>query len=296
VPIVDDTDGSYSRLVLVPCLPVHGTWQEIADRVVVGRYRFYDQEIGAVIGADGVLVVDSRSAPPQAREIVDDLRALTRLPVRWFVNTHWHYDHTFGNAELRPAEGWGHVACAAGLRANFERMRAELADEVPGLAGELARVVLDPPERTFEIEASIDLGADVTVELRFLGRGHTNSDIVVSVPGAGVLFVGDLLENGAPPYFGDGYPMEWPGTIERCLPLVAGPVVPGHGDVGDKTFVEEQLGDLRAIARLAQRVHDERLTVDDVLPSAPWGGGPLVREALERALAQLQGAFDAQPA
>jgi glyoxylase-like metal-dependent hydrolase (beta-lactamase superfamily II) len=265
-----------------------GRWREIAAGVLVGRYRFYDQNIGAIIGTDGVMVVDTRSTHRQAREIVDDLRQQTRLPIRWFVNTHWHYDHAFGNAELRPAEGWGHVNCAAGLRAHAERARVELSAEHPELGDDLARVVIDPPERTIEAEATIDLGAGRLVVLRHLGRGHTDADVVVSMPGGGVLFAGDLLENGAPPYFGDGYPLDWPATVERMLPLANGPVVPGHGDIADRAFVEKQLADLRSVAALARRAHEERLTVDDVVPAAPWGGGPLVREGLERALGQLR--------
>ncbi len=266
---------------------VHGAWQEIGDRVHVGRYRFYDQDIGAIIGTGGVLVVDTRTTTRQAREILDDLREQTHLPVRWFVNTHWHYDHTFGNAALRPAEGWGHVACATGLVANGEQMRASTSEERPELRDDLSEVVIDPPERTFESAASIDLG-DRIVDLRFLGRGHTDSDIVVIVPDADVLFAGDLLENGAPPYFGDGYPLEWPETVARMLNLIEGSVVPGHGDVGDRTFVDQQLADLRAVASIARRGHAEGFAIDDLLVDAPWGGGPLIREALERALNQLR--------
>jgi glyoxylase-like metal-dependent hydrolase (beta-lactamase superfamily II) len=274
---------------------VHGSWREIGDRVHVGRYRYYDQDIGAIIGSDGVLVVDTRTTGNQARQIVEDVAALTQLPIRWFVNTHWHYDHAFGNAILRPAEGWGHVACAVGLVDHGERMRQRVAADEPALAAELAEVVIDPPERLFEDAASVEIGADRTVELRFLGRGHTDADIVVMVPDADVLFAGDLLENGAPPYFGDGYPMDWPGTVERIVPLVKGPVVPGHGNVADRAFVERQLSDLRAVASLARAAVTDGVAVDELLGTAPWDGGPLVREGLERAIAQLNGRLGPRP-
>lgn len=271
---------------------MYGRWTEIADGVLVGRYRFYDQDIGAVIGADGVLLIDTRSTERQAREILDDLATRTRRRVRWFVNSHWHYDHAFGNAALRPAEGWGHDRCAAGLVGNAERMRATLAAEAPAIAVDVAAVEIDPPERTFATSASIDIG-DRVVELRHPGRGHTDADIVVSVPDAGVLFAGDLLENGAAPWFGDSYPIDWPDTVEQIIGLVAGPVVPGHGDIADRRFVETQLGDLRTVARLARLAHGDGLTVDDVLPAAPWDRGPNVREAIVRGIAQLSGGLDA---
>ncbi|HLA17463.1 MAG TPA: MBL fold metallo-hydrolase [Candidatus Limnocylindrales bacterium] len=272
---------------------MHGSWAEIEDGVLVGRYRFYEQNIGVIVGHDGVLVIDTRTTPRQAREILDDIAAQTRLPVRWFVNTHWHYDHAFGNALMRPAEGWGHAACAPGLLAHAERMRSAFSQEVPGLAAEVAEVVIDPPERSFETTATIDLGDGRNCELAYLGRAHTDSDIVVTIPHAGVLFAGDMLENGGPPYFGDGYPIAWPDTVERMLPLVRGQVVPGHGDVAGRIFVDRQLADFRAVASLARQAVAEGLSIDDVLSEAPWDGHPQVREALERALAELRGELEA---
>jgi glyoxylase-like metal-dependent hydrolase (beta-lactamase superfamily II) len=273
---------------------VHGTWREIADGVFVGRYRFYDQNIGAVVGSAGVLVIDTRSTPRQANEIREDLAGLTRLRVRWFVNTHWHYDHAFGNAVFRPAEGWGHRACPPGLLRHGEHMRRSLIAEQPTLAADLADLRIDPPERTFDGAAEIDIGGRL-VELRHLGRGHTDADIVAIVPPTAVVFAGDLLENGAPPYFGDGYPLDWPAAVEGILERAAGPVVPGHGDIADRAFVATQLGDLRALADLARRAHADELTADDVLAAAPWDRGPLVREGLERAIDQLAGRLDDVP-
>ena len=71
--------------------------------------------------------------------------------------------------------------------------------------------MIDPPDQVFDDAATIDVGGR-PVELRFLGRGHTDHDAVVVVPGAAVGFAGDLLEANAVPYFGDGFPLDWPAT------------------------------------------------------------------------------------
>ena len=63
---------------------------------------------------------------------------------------------------------------------------------------------------------------------------------MIAVPGAGVLFAGDLLENGAVPWFGDGYPLDWPATALRVAELATGVVVPGHGDHAGRAFAEDQ--------------------------------------------------------
>ena len=95
-------------------------WQEIGDRVYRMRYRSLDLNVGVVVGDDEVLVIDTRSFAAEAAELLADLRRLTRLPCRKMVNTHWHFDHCYGNATLRPAAIWGHQRCAAQLRGQGE--------------------------------------------------------------------------------------------------------------------------------------------------------------------------------
>lgn len=264
-------------------------WTEIGDRVFVRRYRFYDQDIVAVLGRDTALVVDTRSTAKQAREILDNLRDLGSPRVAIAVNTHGHYDHCFGNAVFRPAVIWGHERCATMLGRFGEAARASAAADVPGLAAELDETVIDPPDRTFADHATLDLDGR-EIELAYLGRGHTDNDIVVRIPDADVLCAGDLLENGAPPYFGDGYPMDWPTTVEAVLGRTGERtvVVPGHGAHAGRSFVEASLAEIRAIAQLATRVDAGALSLDDAIEAAPYPAAA-AREPIERALAQLRG-------
>ncbi len=268
-------------------------WTEVGARVFTRRYAFYDQNIGAILGDDGVLIVDTRISHRQADEILSDLRTLTELPVRAVVNTHGHNDHAFGNHRFRPAPIWGHVGCARMITETGRAQIAKVSAAIPAIAAELAEVVLDPPDRTFDGEAAtleFDAGGR-RIELRYLGRGHTDNDIVIIVPDAGVLFAGDLVEAGAPPFFGDGYPMEWPATVERMVELVTGAVVPGHGDVGDKGFAVRSMVEIRAIAELASLVHDGTLDLATAILRTPYPADT-AREPLERALAQLRGELD----
>jgi glyoxylase-like metal-dependent hydrolase (beta-lactamase superfamily II) len=268
-------------------------WREVGDRVFVRRYAFYDQDITAVLASDVALVVDTRSTPAQAREILDDLRDLGAPRVGIVVNTHGHYDHAFGNSVFRPAVIWGHERCRSMLERFGEAQRARVMAEVPGLADGLAEVELDPPDRVFARTATLDLGGR-EIRLAHLGRGHTDNDIVVAIPDADVLCAGDLVENGATPYFGDGYPMDWPATAEALLAMT-GPatvVVPGHGDPAGRAFVESQVAGFEALAALASRVHAGGLDLEAALGAAPYPVAD-AREPLERALAQLRGELDA---
>jgi len=262
-------------------------WQEIGDRVFTRRYDFFQQQIGVVLGGRDVLVVDTRSTPAQAREVATELRQLTRDPVSIIVDTHWHFDHTFGNSVFRPAAAWGHVRAAARLRADGRATIEEVAAEIPAIASDIRETIIDPPERTIEDRATVAVG-DRMVELSYHGRAHTDGDIVLVVPDAKVLFAGDLLEEGAPPSFGDSFPLEWPATVERLLPLVSGAVVPGHGAVGDRGFVEGQLAAFRRLAELSRAVEAGRLDLEAAMREELFPG-PTPDDAFERALAQLRG-------
>jgi glyoxylase-like metal-dependent hydrolase (beta-lactamase superfamily II) len=264
-------------------------WQELGNGVFTKRYAFVDQQIGVVVGAEGVALIDTRSSHRQADEIRRDLRALTSQPVTTVINTHGHWDHFFGNHPFRPAPIWGHVKCVAMIERTGERQREKLRRSIPEMADEAAEVVIDPPDRVFEADAIVDVGGR-SLELRHLGRGHTDNDIVVLVHDAGVLFAGDLIENGAPPYFGDAYPIDWPATAERLLEVAPAVVVPGHGAVADPAFVAAQLEDLRAIADLGRRVHAGELDLDGAVQLAPFPA-EAAREPIERVVGQLRGVF-----
>jgi glyoxylase-like metal-dependent hydrolase (beta-lactamase superfamily II) len=243
-----------------------------------------------VLGGDEVLLIDTRASPSHARVIVDELRRLTSNPVSVVVDTHWHWDHSFGNSVFRPAPIWGHVRAADRLRREGAATVRELAESMPSLAEAVGDVVIDPPEHTFDDRASIRLG-DRSVELSYHGRGHTDGDIAIAVPDAGVLFAGDLIENGAPPSFGDSYPLDWPATVEQLVPLATGVVVPGHGNVGDRAFLAEQLEAFRGLADLARQLHEGAITLDAALAASPFGSRTPA-DAFERALAQLRGELD----
>ena len=265
-------------------------WLEVGDRVFTWRFEFFDQQIGVILGGQDVAVIDTRSTPVQAREIAAGIRELTSEPVSIVLNTHWHWDHTFGNSVFRPASIWGHARVAGRLLSDGPGVIERVAAEMPALSEDIRKVELDPPENVFEEHATVEVG-DREIRLSYLGRGHTDTDVAIEVPDANVLFAGDLLEEGATPSFGDSYPLEWPPTVERLLPLATGAVVPGHGSVGDRAFVEQQLAELRALESLARRVHGGELDIEAAVAVSPYSP-ETSRGPLDRALAQLRGELD----
>lgn len=103
-----------------------------------------------------------------------------------------------------------------------------------------------------------------------------------------MLFAGDLLESGAPPSFGDSYPIDWAPTAARLVGLAQGAVVPGHGAVGERGFARSQAEDLAVVAELARDVHADVLTLDEAIAGGPFPPGTMGK-ALDRGLRQLEG-------
>ena len=261
-------------------------WQEVGDGIFARRYAPLDLNIGLVIGDGGVLVVDTRCHLEEARELRRHIAEVTPLPVRWVVNTHYHWDHTFGNAEFRPAPIWGHRRCATALRDRGRDFKKDAQRWIPADADRFEQVTIDPPDQVFDDRATISLGGRV-VEARYLGRAHTDSDVVLLVPDAGVVFAGDVVDAGGP-WFRDGYPLEWPQTVHALEGLCSGPVVPGHGPVADGAFVARQQEALAAVVTLARRL--EGTSAQDLEKHVHDGPFPpaTMRTALGVALAHLQ--------
>ena len=215
------------------------TWQELGDGIFRRRYESLDLNVGLILADDNAMVIDSRATHSQGDELLEDVRSITPLPVTHLVNTHHHWDHTFGNSRFG-CEILGHARCRSTLIERGDEMRRTLldADWIPDEAKpHFEEVVITPPETTFDTALTVELGSR-PIHLTHLGRGHTDNDIVIEVDD--VLFAGDLVEEGAPPQFGDAFPTEWLATLDRLAARARPTIVPGHGDIVASGFVETQ--------------------------------------------------------
>ena len=224
----------------------------------------------AVVGDDGVLVVDSGRFPTLARRMTDEIRRRTDKPVRYLVHTHWHLDHIAADAVFRDAfPGVVFVSTTFTRRKMAEKQIPYLRDleksdagyvqylqervasgkrrDGSPMPGELKRY-LESQIGDVRLEASELAAAEVVLpavtfenELRihlgkrevrvaFLGKGNTAGDAVVIVPDARVVATGDLLV--APVPYGYGcHPAEWIRTLDALTAIDAAAIVPGHGPV-----------------------------------------------------------------
>jgi glyoxylase-like metal-dependent hydrolase (beta-lactamase superfamily II) len=252
---------------------------EVARGVHVLRYPVLDVNVTLVVGDGEALLVDTLSTDAQARDLTEAARAVTGHP--WtIVNTHHHFDHCFGNAVLTKAGGgrsiWGHEEAAALLAERGGHLQRQWYEDwiatQPELADGLAAVRIVPPNRTVHRNATLTVGGREVV-LRYHGRGHTAGDLSIHIPDADVLIAGDLVEQSGPPAFGDSYPLEWPETL-AALRQYAGAgtaVVPGHGSVVDRAFLDAQHDDLAGLSWLIREAHADGARPEAVAKKAPFG-------------------------
>lgn len=230
--------------------------------------RFDDSNSVIVVDARGALVVDAQNDPDAVRGVIDRVEELGAGPVRYLVDTHWHGDHTQGNALYRQRYGpaltiVGHASlrediptrAAADLRQRIEYYDRELPPARQRLHDGIDRQgdPLDEEGRRraagsiADVEAwlkanrdarfvppdlvyreEVLLDRDTPVELLHF-RGHTRGDTVVYLPEHRILVAGDLVD--AMPFVGHGYPAEWVAALRALLELDVDIVVPGHGPV-----------------------------------------------------------------
>jgi cyclase len=215
-----------------------------------------------VINDTDVLVVDSGTSPAAARAFVEDVKKLTDKPIRYVVNTHWHYDHTAGNQIFGPDVqiiATDHLyqmlatvdvlhrepyftSQVTGLSTRIDNLNRQIAAEgneqqKAALQKDLAdaqqlvqnngEIKVTPPTIHYSTKMVLNRGGR-EIDLLFLGRGHTGGDTVVFLPKERIVCTGDLMESRLA-YMGDAFFSEWITTLEELKKLDFAVDLPGHG-------------------------------------------------------------------
>jgi cyclase len=255
--------------------------QKLADNVTM-----FDGPGGAVTvlnGPDGKFVVDTFVAPawPRLKEALD---GLGNAPLKYVINTHWHFDHTDNNPHL-------HVAGATVLAHENTRKDMSAPHDLPvlyrGPDGALAGLHFDPspvealPQQTFA--ASYELQANgETLELQHVAPAHTDSDIYVHFQKANVISMGDLFFNGMYPYIDPGTGGTISGMIavaDKILSLAGNDtkIVAGHGPLGNKADLTKS--------------RDMLITSRDRVQKLKSAGKPALEAVAEKPFADLDSAW-----
>ena len=215
-----------------------------------------------VIGRNGVLIADGQGNAQATQKMLDRIRTVTNLPVRWYVVGSDHGDHTAGNSVL-PKDITYIV---------HPTSKAQLERDAANATG--SRVVVVPPVAMTGDRQVVDVGG-TEVQVLFLGRAHTGGDLSVYLPATKILFMSEAYLNRVFPAMRSAYPTEWVRTIDRALALDVQRFVPGHGFIEEPAVSREELVNYRDallyVIAEAKRLHALRLSADDALKQANWG-------------------------
>jgi glyoxylase-like metal-dependent hydrolase (beta-lactamase superfamily II) len=266
--------------------------EKVADGVYAAIARptaFINCNAAIFEGASDIVVVDTHGSTTAAVSLVSQLRReVTSKPVRYIVNTHFHGDHVQGTPTYKRIAPLADVVASEatrkklaedngrGLQRSLEQAKTTLeshkkkaaeaktpeekaywqkmAQETASFIGEMKLYAPELPNVTFVNDLIVhDKAHDL--HFAFRGRGHTNGDIVVFCPQKKVLAAGDLLHSFSPTIT-DGYPKEWPKTLDSLARFEFESVIGGHGSVHRN---RQRLGDMRAyLAELAEVVEREK--------------------------------------
>jgi cyclase len=223
---------------------------------------------GFVIGDDGVLIIDTFTSEKGAKQLLDEIRKVTKLPIKFVVNTHYHLDHVAGNRVFQEAgaviiahrnvAAWIHTE---NLKFFGKDIKPEMKTMVEGIAG---------PEVLYDSALELRLGSR-QISVNF-APGHTGGDSLVLIRDANVLFCGDLFWRKTLPNLIDATTSDWTNTLKDLNARAGneGTYIPGHGDVGTAADVEEFRGYLIDLRRLVKSAVDKGLNddalINDVMP------------------------------
>lgn len=214
-----------------------------------------------IVGDRDVFLVDAGATAAAGRALLDDMKLITDKPVRWVVNTHFHWDHTNGNsifgpevqiigheyvrhmiADLDIIHGEPFKTALANMPIQVDALKKQIADEKDpakrsALEKQLAAKQADwdefkmlkptPPTMTYSSKMTIYQGPR-EIQVLFLGRGHTEGDTVVYLPKEKIVCSGDLMET-QPAYMGNALFDEWLKTLDALKELNFTTDLPGHG-------------------------------------------------------------------
>jgi glyoxylase-like metal-dependent hydrolase (beta-lactamase superfamily II) len=271
-------------------------FEKIADGVYYATGGFGSNNV-VVVNDNDVLIVDTGTTPATARAFVADIRMLTDKPIRYVVNTHWHFDHTDGNSIFGPevqiiAHDYVRTAITTFDVLHREPFLTSQGNAVPAQIDELGQQIAverdparkadlqqrlliaqqmlvqlkdikpTPPTVTYSDKLALHSG-NREIDLLFLGRGHTGGDTVVWLPKERIVCSGDLMESRIA-YMGDAYFDEWVATLDKLKALDFAVDLPGHGvPFSDKNMIGEFQAYLRDLVAQAAQLKAQGVTPEE---------------------------------
>jgi glyoxylase-like metal-dependent hydrolase (beta-lactamase superfamily II) len=236
---------SSEPLIHEPIVEITQVRELARDLVVIPNRRVeLVPNIGVIGGDHSVLVVETGMGPRNGETVLAFATEYAKGRKLYLTTTHFHPEHAFGAqafaGEATYLVNGAQAADLAGKGPGYLEMFRGLGAPI---ARELEDVELVVPDAVYDDAYELDLGGRV-VQLRATGRAHSKGDQVVTVPDAGVLFTGDLVDAGQfsifpwfPPYDTDVSGLRWIEVMRGLIATDPNVVVPGHGDISGRQLL-----------------------------------------------------------
>jgi len=178
------------------------------------------------VTTEGLIVVDTKNPPPgdNFARVMEEIKSVSNLPVKYVLNTHHHPDHVGNNQAF--IDAGAQVVALAELKT---RMASDTrTKDIPGL-----------PTMTFAKDYDLKFGG-AEVQAHFYGRGHTGDDTMVYFPDLKVVMVSDQISDNVPivDWANGGSAVEWTRSLDGVLKLDFDMAIPGRGEPKTKAEVQ----------------------------------------------------------
>jgi cyclase len=206
--------------------------------------------VAVYVTSEGIILIDDKY-DQDFDNIMAKVKSVSNLPVKYLLTTHYHSDHSGGNAKFLPT---AEIISTQNARKNI--LEHKQSNAQPGMM---------PARITFTTETSVFLGGK-EVRAHYYGRGHTNGDAVMYFPQERVVHTGDLMAGTSPliDYPGGGSLAEWATTLDGVLGLDFDTVIPGHGDVTNKAGLKTYRDNVDTLKNRASALIRSGKTQDDL--------------------------------
>ena len=230
---------------------------------------------GVIIGDRDVIVVDSLTNAAMTQSLRAEIRRVTEKPIRFLINTHSHTDHVYTNHLFPEAtvisthRGREETKARQKVQRKHDALFANLFSDVDFRGGRYT-----VQDMSFSGSLSFYHG-EREIRVLELGVGHSESDVLVYLPGEKIVFCGDVFLNGLPPLPGEGHVTQTLANYRAIEALEADIYVAGHGDPGTLADVRAQRKLLESLLQHARGCFEHGMSYDTALQAFAADGIPL---------------------
>ncbi len=218
---------------------VTGSIYAYADVKKASPQNSFGANAGVIIGQDFLVAVDSLISSREAKRFIKDIKKISKKPIKFLIDTHYHLDHSLGNSEF--AQLGAIIIAQENDQKNMQKAGEGMLHyaKQSGLSDQdLQGTKLAYPTLTFSDRVTLNLGNN-QVELLFIGPSHTTGSVLVFIPQEKVLFTGDLLFTDCHPFLGDANIAGWIKVLDYIMTMDVDKIIPGHGPVSSKKDVAD---------------------------------------------------------